>query len=109
MCRTASSGHDLVAGGIRAHVGARALELVRAGLVDEDRDAEALGAAPVVADGEHDPLDVVADPAGALALGKDRVERGARVGEQVGADVHADVRVAHLPVQDAGDDFVHAS
>ena len=104
----AHAGHDLVARVVAVHVEVRALELVQAGAVHEHRDAEVGRAADVVADREDRALDS-ARPSGPWPSGEQRVQRGAGVGEQVRAHVDADVGVLGLPVQDAGDHFVHAA
>jgi len=70
-------------------------------------DPEVGGVAQMMADAQHHALHRVTEPFRALAPGQDRVQRRARVGEQVGADVRPDVGVAHLPVQDSWNDLVH--
>jgi hypothetical protein len=104
----ADAGRELVARVVAVDLGIDPLQVREARAVGEDGHAEAGGAAHVVAAGQHRALHVVADPAGSLALGEDRIERRAGVREQVGADVDAEVGVTRLPVQDAGDHLLHA-
>lgn len=72
---------ELVAVLISLHPRGLPLEVVQPTAVREDRHAEIGGAAQMVADGQHGALDVMREPVGAPALGKNRIERGGCVSE----------------------------